>query len=877
MSSRNSFISLSEQIMNLQKNSLEVLTALNQVTSSNNSQIEVEIVDEFNNKQVVTFPSVGALKSEIEILKQNIRTLSSVDQRGAIIQSAKNEYKKVYAVDLNREPNPIGQLDVVNNFLAEKNNFLDAFLNPMLKVRLDLSGKIENNVRKILSRRYIINFELDENGNYTTRGQKAIDLFNESFKGRSDVTMAQLNAWVLNTPGIRPNKHGDFLDYDEQEFDLEPNKLQYNGFFTVLGTDEDITNKRMWYKLDTLVYYEIDSNAKRTLAKGDELIINTEFSTTRLKVIEINKEASENRVRFDRVEGQEPIPVGIVGGLKYYSPVIISKKVDISISFNEYNVLFIKAINTENNLVARTWSSGTAYYSNDLVLLSDKNTGDNGKSMTEFYIETVSDFGEVLKDLVDRQVPRHLGIKPSVPVLSNDNFRVVQINKHLTDTPDLDKARKQHQAVLTLRSKLDELSKTISDKRKELSSKQFASTKDKQSLESQIKSLIQDSESTSQLLKSSVNELQANSQQSVTTDPKFRLQGFWKIPNPVENGKTRPQEVIAFRVQYKYSAITGQENVNEPFKVANPDTGEVINAVFSSWTEYYTPTRDRTFDVSKQEYVWQQEDLQNPDAPNINSINIPLSPNEKVEIRVKAISEVGYPDSLLESEWSTVLTKSFPVELLKGRNPEELINKNADLEALRDKIESDMSRKGYEQHMTDTIVQDNNIYHHDASHIAIKDGGKIVSLSDKIQSLESTDKVEGWKELILSEPWANYGNGFSNARYYKNNNIVYLSGMIRVVLSNTDDETDYNNLYPNKPIRVHRSAVNTQWATIAILPDGYRPTTGNLVHPVMTTDNDSSVNDSVTGRMDIQTDGAVVLGQGNSGWVSLDGISFRIK
>jgi hypothetical protein len=876
MSSRNSFISLSEQIMNLQKNSMEVLAALNQVTSSNDSQIQVEIVDDFNNKQVVTFPSVGALKSEIEILRQNIRTLSTVDQRGAIIQSAKNEYKKVYAVDLNRDPNPIGQLDVVNNFLAEKNNFLDAFLNPLLKVRLDLSGKIENNVRKILSRRYIINFELDANGNYTERGQRAIDLFNENFKGRADITIAELEAWVRNTPGIRTNKHGEYVDFDEQEFELEPNRLQFDGFFTVLGTDEDITNKRMWYLLDTLEYYEIDTNTKRTLAKGDELIINTPFSTTRLKVIEINKDASENRVRFDRVEGQEPIPVGIVGGLKYYSPVIISKKVDISISFNEYNVLFVKAINTENNLVARTWSSGTAYYSNDLVLISDKNTGENGKSMTEFYIETVSDFGEILKDLVDRQVPRHLGITPNVPVLDSANFRVVQINKHLTDTPDLDKARKQHQSILTLRSKLDELSKTIGDKRKELASKQFGSSKDKQSLETQIKNLIQESESTSQLLKSSVNELQAANQQNVTADPKYRLQGFWKIPTPVENGKTRPQEVIAFRVQYKYSAISGQENVNEPFKVADPETGEVINAVFSSWSEYYTPTRDRVFDVAKQEYVWLQEDLQNPDSPNINSINISLSPNEKVEIRVKAISEVGYPDSILESEWSTVLEKSFPAELLKGRNPEEFITKNADLEALRDKIEADLNRKGYEQHMTDTVVQDNTVFHHDAAHIAIKDAGKIISLSDKITSLENTDKVEEWKDLILSDPWSNYGNGYATAKYYKNDNTVYLSGMIRVAL-NDDDDNDYNNLYPNKPIRVHRSAVNTQWATIAILPDGYRPTTGNIIHPVLSTDVDTSKNDSTTGRMDINTNGAIILAQGNSGWISLDGISFRIK
>jgi hypothetical protein len=874
MSSRNSFISLSEQIMQMQKNSLEILAALSQVTSSNDSQIAVEILDDNNNKQIVTFPSVGALKSDIEIIRQNIKTLSSVDQRGAIIQPSKNEFKKIIAVDLNREPNAIGQLNNISNFLVEKNNFLDAFLNPLLKIRLDLTGKIENNVRRILSRRYLINFELDINGNFTTRGQKAVDLFNENFKNRTNITIEEIEQWLRNTPGIRRNKQGDVVDFDEQEFELEPNKLQYDGYFTVLGTDEDTSNKRMWYMLDTLDYYDVDSKAKHTLSRGDELIINTEFSTTRLKVIEINKDASENRVRFETVEGQEPVPVSIVGGLKYYSPVIKNKNVDISIGFNEYNVLFIKAINTENNLIGRTWSSGTAYYTNDLALSNNNNTGDNGKSMTEYYIETVSDFGEVLKDMVGRLIPRHLGIKPNTPVLSDTNFRVIQVNKHLTKTEDLDKSRKQHKEALNLRSKLDQLTKTISDKRKELSSKVFSNPKDKQGLETQIDSLIKQSESTSQLLKSTINELAANSQQNIVAEPKFKVQGFWKIPNPIENGKTIPQEVIAFRVQYKYSALTGQENVNEAFKVVDVDTGEVVNAVFSTWNEYYTPTRDRNFDVASQKLIWIQEDLQNPDSPNINSLNVTLSPNEKIEIRVKAISEVGYPDSILESDWSNTLTVSFPPELLSGRNPQELINKNADLEALRDKIESDLNRKGLDQHFSDTVVQDNKTFLHVADNLGIKEGNSIISIADKIKLLESADTLDKWKDLILNKPWGNYGNNFGTAKYYKDNNVVYLSGMIRVVLN---DDVDYNSAYPNLPVRVHRSAIRTQWSNIAVLPVGFRPTSGNIITPVLTTADDSSINDSSVGRIDIKSDGSIILAQGNTGWVSLNGISFRMS
>src|SRR6266403_416569 len=868
---RNSFISLSQQIIDLQNNSLTVIASLNQAISSTENNIQVQIVDENQQVHTVNLPSLGYIKSELERLNQNLRTLSSVDQRGATIQPARNEYSKIIKVDLNREPNSLGELSNISNILTEKNWFFDALLNPLLIIRIDLSGKVENNVRKVLSRRYIIDFELNSNGDFTTRGQQAIDLFNKNFKNRTNVTIIELETWIGNTPGVVANSVGN---YDEQEFTLDANELQFEGFFTILGIFDDKVNRKEWYLLDTLDYYEIKTRTKKTLQLNDELIINTAFSTTRYRIIEINKDASEIRVRFERVEGEEPIPVAIVGGMKYYSPIIINKKVDISIGFNEYNVLFVKPINTENYLIARNWSPGTAYYTNDLILQSDSGIGDNGKSMTEFYINQVKDFGEILKDLVNRYIPRHLGLKPTVPTLDINNFRIRQINKHATDTPELEKNRKQHSQANSLRSNLDELNKTLTEKRKELFGKTFKNQKDKQNLDTQITKITQDIQSKTELLSSTVSEILAANQSNNAVDPIFAVEGFWQIPLPIENGKTRPQEIVKFHLEYKKASKSGQESENGVFKVTNSD-GTITNAVFSPWKPIISTLRDRSFNVTTQSYVWEQEDLSNIDSPNINSIQIPISPNEQIEIRVKSISEVGIDNAPIESDWSNSIVLTFPDELLTGRKPEDLIIKNAELESVRNRIMTELNGKTLDQHLGDFTVVENKYFPHFADNIAIRDAsGRIINLTDKIRQIETAENVETTQDMVLEQPWENYVNGFGTAKFYKHEARVYLSGLIRVILNN-DDNDDANDKYPNEAIRVYRTPINTTWSRIAILPVGYRPAQKEI-YQIVCSDNPQSLLDVTYGRIDVFPNGLVMILQGNSGWVSLSGISFRI-
>lgn len=866
MAIKNSFTSLTSQIESLMNNSITILSKLSEITQSNNSQIDVTVTDNFNKESTYSYPSVGNLQKQINTLSESIITLSSIDQRGAILKTISGKDKKIISVDLNREPNIIPELSTINNYIPENNWFFDSLLNPMLKVRVDLTDKIQDNVRKILSRRYIIKFDKDQYGEYTTVGLNALNLFNEKFKNRTDILITELENFLSNTDGVAPTIRGNIINYDEQEFELEYNKLQYEGYFTILGTDEDTLNKKMLFQIDTLDYYEIETKQKRQLQLNDELIINSEYSTTRYKIIEINTEASEYRIRLERIEGNEPIPVGIFQGMKFYSDIIDNKNVDISIGFDEYNVIFLKAINTDNYLVGREWSNGVCYYTNDLTLFSEEKLGENGKSLQEYYINTIRDYGNLLKDLVERNIPRIMGLKPNAPVLSDTNFRTRQNNKYLTDTTSLSEQRKKHKLVTELRSKIEETNKLILEKRNELYSKIFRNNKDRLNLENQISKLTKNVESNTSLLESTVNELLTTTQNLANISPSFVVEGFWEIPKAQISTKTKPQEIIGFKIQYKYSNINGKGDENETFKIIN--NGVETNAVLSPWTTIMSNTRSRVYNVDTQKFEWVEENLSSIDEDNINSLSLPLLPTQQVTIRIKSISEVGYPDSILESDWSNEIAIQFNDELLTGNNPIEQFQKNAELEDLRTRVISDLNRLGLSEHLSSSFIKDNTFYPHLANTLGFQQpDGTILSLSKKIENLENNENLETEKDIELSQIWSSYSKNYNPPKYYKHEGRVYLKGLVKV--DNGDEYTNIDDRFPNVKVSVYTPTSNTQYSIIGYLPEGYRPSNITLLSSI-------SNGDDILTRVDILPNGQIVLKRGYTGWVSLDNLSFRL-
>jgi hypothetical protein len=767
---KNTFVSLAEQIALLNKNSVEVITKLNDVVTNRNSVVNVSLLNTDGTVSSYQFPTVGQLKSEIDIANRNIKKLAGLADSTAYVSDGKT-MRRIYVDDLNREPEPISSLNGITKFSPTNNSFFESLSNPMLTVRLDLKDKIDRKVDKVLSRRYIIEFQKDENGNYTSDGLNSKSDFENRFLNKNDIYIDDLTTWYNN-----PKNYGLFKSYqpyDEQVFQLEYNELQYFGVFDVQGVDNDTINKKMWYVLGSITYFDYSGNTKQ-LGVGDELIINKKNSSTKWVIKEVSTAKSNFRVILERLEGLEPVPV-ILKGLKIYSPEISNKTIKVSIGYDEYNVIFIKPINTDANIVSSTWSYGTSFYSNDLVL----DTNDT-VSMTKFYTESVLDYGTVLRDMTLKTIPSKYGSIPNVPVLNSSNFKVVQINKHLTNSTNSSTIKELHAQKTSIKSQLEQLNDAIIEKTKENSTKQFKSGSEISASRNQLNSLIDQQNSLTKTYTSIVNRINAENSGTISTDaPKFRIRGFWSFPEPVivgNYGQQQKQEVVQFKIQYRYSSKGGSEpttegfklNINETFYNNVTATGDIddqiksynnpsistksssVTGYFSNWNQYFSDARSRVYNKALDAWSWKIEDVSDANTPNINQLDIPIQQNERVEIRVKSISEVGWPNATIESDWCDTLTIEFPDDLSQVGSENLVILQEAQTEQIYTQIEQNLNSKGLTTHLQQSYtVNDLYVAHTDVNlGTSFKDAsGNVIMLNTLLKTL--MDRISSLEEVVL--------------------------------------------------------------------------------------------------------------------------------
>ena len=738
---QSSFPKVAEQVMTLNKNVVELLTKLNSITTSNDQTINVQVYDERGVLRTFNLPTLSSLKNDIDRLNNNIKSLYNIDTTGAMIQTSAGTFRKVVTVDLNKEPAAISTLGTVTNFVATNNWFFDSMVNPMLSVEFDLTGQIQDAVRKVQTRRYIVDFEKDSLGNFTTSGQSALNSFNNTFRGYSSLSITDFETWHKTTPGVL---NGNNPKIDDQIFELEPNVLENQGIFSVLKAQEDRINRKLWYYLDTLNYLSNNTGRIEKLDVGMELILNVNQSTTRYSILEISTLESTPKVRFERVEGIDPVAIG-TGTMKLYSMVMPSKKVRVSVGYDERNVVFMKAIDGDSHILSNDWSQGTGFWTNDLRLNST--TTANGTTMEQFYIDFVYDYGTALKDMVVKKIPNALGGTPIAPSLVGSNFQVVQINKHLTDTPDSNLLKQKHNYQETLKSEIQQLQDAIQNRNKKAKTEKFKSESAKKQAMLEIDDLSKRKDSKSKLLATITQEILDLSKNPMNkTNPKFSVRGFWTVPDPLIVKGTKAQEIVQFKIQYKYLSKDGKESPVQTYSIDNTqNTGAISN-----WNEILTPTRRRIFDPATGGYTWEVQDVSNADMPNINQLDIPIQSNEKIQFRIKSISEVGWPESPVESDWSQIIEIDFPTELNNVLNENDTIKNEANKEALKSTVLSELTAKGLDEHLSQTTVVGNKTFYHDTSGVLsgfTDANGVSISLFDYLKSMQ--DRIRALEEKIL--------------------------------------------------------------------------------------------------------------------------------
>ena len=782
---KNSFVTIAEQVSLLNLNSAEIILKMNDVVVSTGSTVNVIQYDNNGNKSSYSMPTVGKLQSEITELNNNVSRLAGMNDNNVHIING-NSTKKIYLSDLNREPNKIDSIDYVSTFNQSNNWFFESLMNPTLAVKFDLTDKIGNDVDGVVSKRFIVKFERDANGVYTTRGESSRVDFVNKFVGKKNINYSDFIDWHTNSTNLGVIDNLTPI-YDEQYFDFEYQEVSDHGIFSVMKQELDTVNNKLWFHLYPYKY-STSTGAEKVVKIGDELILNKQDSVTRWSILETSESNSNFRVRLERIEGFDPIPTG-TNVLKFYGSVLVNKQVRVTVGFDEHLVIFMKPTNSRNRIKGSLWSTGTGIYTNDLKLDTDSNV-----SMSQYYLESVSDYGNLIKDMIKKSIPSTAGIEPDAPLLDTNNFKVVQINKHLTDTTDSQKLNDLHTQKNTVKTKLEQINSAILQKNQELSVKVYSSISDKNASVNELNKLISDQEIYTKNLNSITTQIKSQTDTINNVSPKFRVRGFWIMPTGKSQPGYRTQEVVQFNIQYRYSSKNGTENQTEGYSLVD-NTNTTQTAYFSNWTSLNSDLRKRTYDETTQTWSWVVENVSDADTPNINQLDISISSGEKVEIRVKSISEVGYPDSILESVWSNILTVVFPDNLSSVINENQFILDEAQTDNITSQFNLTLDSKGINRHVQDSFYINENYLSHTDNTIQTnyKDTqGNNYNLRDYLDYL--TNKIASLEGIIYSAKGilkASIFNGINQIEI-KNNSELNLSVILQDY-GTTKDNINYDN------------------------------------------------------------------------------------
>lgn len=734
---KNSFSSLIAQFLRLQKNSLEIINKLNDVATSSKDSVEIEFLLDDNTSENIQIPSYGFLKSEINRLDQNVLALSGLEDNTANIRKSDGTVAKIYQATVLKDPNSPSSLQVPATFEAKNNWFFESFLNPLLYISVDVENQIPDNSEKVLIKRIIASTQTDVQKQY----------FDANLKGRNDLSDANFIA-ALESQGIQY-----FIDEQINELDLRT--IRYTGSFGVLRIfDEETqttqngvtsTNSVRKYKLNTLKYTDTlaTTTDSRTLTKGDQLITP---GGTKYEISSID--SSESTIALRRLFGFEPIRIGD-SALIIFSNTLSNRVVEVNVGFDERQAIFIKSIDGDFNVASSSYSPGITFWSNELQI----NTSDGVQTLEVFYNSQVSDFGQTfIAAAKEKTIPAVYGQTPASPIVSTENFKVVKVNSQITDSKENKTFKDKIQTKTTLKNEVSSIDRAIDQSRKQLSDLNTTATRktptaEFKKLSDKIATLTKDKTVKTDLLATTITDLNnlTTTTPELTEAPKYRVRGFWPIPEPISDPKTGEQNIIQFNVRYRYLSLTGNPNGTTQIDFVDND-GVKKTGQFSNWTQFKSDLRKKVYNQNIGTYTWEIEDVSDANTVNINQLDVAITRGEKVEIQVQAISEAGWPTNPLTSDWSTSITIDFPADLAVQIDNTPFITQNMSDQTLV-QIQAELQAKGLDQHLSTSFTSGDKYYGHtsnvissgffDANGVAIDLFQKLTQIDNELQSLRA--------------------------------------------------------------------------------------------------------------------------------------------
>jgi hypothetical protein len=718
-----------EQALIMEKNSLETVSKVSDAVTSQKDTVTITLTDPNDPSKTITYsiPSFGYLKSEIERLDNTLKTITNIESgSGSRVQLSDGTYRKIVASKLACEAPTITTTNNVTNFNFKSNWLFEDMMNPYLYANVDLSNCIPTETERVLIQRYILNCVNDKQMNYFD------NLKNNSTK----IDYKSFLKGLLN--------NGITYVLDENYYDLPPIRRRYSGEFEIdrilentLSSDgKNILGKVI---LKSLSYTDNNSGIENTvtLSKNDILEIKENPVTTRYMVTYVD--TSTNEIRIKRLEGYTPITNTTI--FKISSNQVKKISVEIPVSFDRREVIFIKAIDSDSNIPSSKWSPGIAFYTNELKYTSPQGVTSR---LETFYQKNVVDFGNIILSYSKDYYPSIVeGIKPDAPVLRYDgeddsasDFKIVQINKQLEEGTEANTFRKLIADKENALSQINNNNKLVEEQKELIQTTKFSTTTEKLNAQNKLAEYVKNQGTYTALYNSIINQIKSQYAATYMEKPKYRVRGFWSIPSPKISKSSGPQQIIQFKVRYRYLSESGVANKEEEFTYLDGTTN--ATGRFSNWNEVLTPMRRRV-KGNDGTYSWEKVNTADPEQININQLDLPIQNGEQIEIQIKSISEAGFPTNPMESDWSEpviIAFSDFPE--LQGDDISEIIAQNR-VDASVANVVENITGNSY-AHMASSFYTNDKYFAHNAESITsgfLSPEQTPITLYDKLYDLQN--------------------------------------------------------------------------------------------------------------------------------------------
>lgn len=654
----------------LYENIFNLLSGFQKATdSSQNIIVPIKKID--GSIEQVTINSFQKLQQELLRIDANYKSLINADNLSYTLEADGTISQQTKTSFINAEY--LENFTLSSDCIVDSTSYVDDLLFPNVKIPITINSTLKS------------------------------DIFCKTFEILEGWSEIKENPTILD---IEYLYQSGLIKYKEinRSLKLEKNHINYFGKFTI----ENLSSVDNVYtlSLNTIQYTGINTIGNSIDLKPNDILVS---NTGASKYIINELDKFTKIIKVTRIGGSENLTVGI--DKLYFNENIVDSKNIVAIPVKPVQNVII-FLSTENFANISFPSIGIKIDTTNYKVIYQNKT----YTLDEFFSNYVTNFSEYLISLMNEtSIPVNLGMIPEKPVLNPANFKVLQINKHLNDSKSIVEINNLNKQKQLIQNDIDFKQSNINSIQAEIDTQKYKSLDEKTAKLNKIITLRSEINTSKTNLLNITKDIDTNAIKYglKNTIPKYKVIGFWDIQTPIYSPLTQPQNIIKYEVNYRYLSKNLDTTENTSYKMIT-NKGTSVSVAFSNWNDFPTKVLNKIKNIEGK-LIWETQILDSVEEININQLAISINEGESIEIKIRAISEAGYPISPIKSEWSEILRVDFPTDLNLGNITATINQNNVDLN--KAEFDNILQNYGLLSHVSGQIKESEKTFFHSAKDI----------------------------------------------------------------------------------------------------------------------------------------------------------------